>query len=80
MSDDIFTPDQVVKLFEHQNPDLNPYNMRPFHPFTCANRNDGNHRSVMGDVGILIPTVRGWICPFCDYTQTWAHDFMKRGK
>lgn len=21
----------------------------------------------------LVPTVRGWICPSCDYTQNWAH-------
>jgi hypothetical protein len=28
---------------------------------------------VAGDRGVLVPTVRGWICPFCDYKQNWAH-------
>lgn len=46
------------------------------HPFTCANRSNPAHLYLDGDVGILIPTVRGWICQCCDYTQDWAHDFM----
>ena len=24
----------------------------------------------------LIATENGWICPVCDYTQNWAHNFM----
>jgi hypothetical protein len=24
----------------------------------------------------LIATEGGWICPVCDYTQNWAHNFM----
>ena len=44
------------------------------HPITCGNnRCDENHR---GGGGTLVATVRGWICPFCDYTQNWAHDWM----
>lgn len=31
------------------------------HPWTC-----GNCRAN------LVATVRGWICPYCDYTQDWA--------
>ena len=46
------------------------------HPFTCPNRGDGNHFDNGSDLGALIPTVRGWICQCCDYTQGWAHDFM----
>ncbi|TIN88356.1 MAG: hypothetical protein E5X94_00695 [Mesorhizobium sp.] len=65
----IFTPDQVVNLAENQTGGA-------IHPFTCANRGDGNHRFAFGDLGALVPTVRGWICPFCDYTQDWAHGFM----
>lgn len=61
----VFTPDQVEHLTAFQT-------RNDFHPFTCANRNDGNHR---GD-GILVPTVRGWICQYCDYKQDWAHEFM----
>jgi hypothetical protein len=44
------------------------------HPFTCPNRHD--HPILFGDKGVLIPTVRGWVCQFCDYKQDWAHDFM----
>jgi hypothetical protein len=64
-----FTPDEVVNLDDHQRNDR-------LHPFTCPNHNDENHRDKMN----LIPTVRGWICPFCDYTQNWAHNFMKEKK
>lgn len=35
-----------------------------FHPFTCAS----------GDT--LRATESGWVCPHCDYTQAWAHEFM----
>lgn len=65
----IFTPDEVVSLAGFQTG-------RRFHPFTCPHRGDGQHRNVFGDLGALVPTVRGWICPFCDYTQVWAHSFM----
>lgn len=47
-----------------------------FHPFTCANRGDGEHREFNGDLGALVATRRGWICPWCDYTQNWVHDVM----
>lgn len=67
----VFTCDEVVALdiYQHSN---------RMHPFTCQNRGDGAHRVVDGDKGILVPTVRGWICRFCNYTQNWAHDYMKR--
>lgn len=69
-------PNEVVHLAQHQMGDhKNPF--ARMHPFTCVNRGDGNHRDIYGDLGALIPTVRGWICPFCDYTQNWAHEFMK---
>lgn len=66
----VFTAEEVAHLGKHQTGGQ-------FHPFTCANRGDGNHRAAYGDLGALVPTVRGWICPFCDYTQDWAHGFMK---
>lgn len=66
----MFTPDEVVNLDRYQREGR-------MHPFTCVNRDDGNHRDVGGDLGALFPTIRGWICPFCDYTQDWAHGFMK---
>lgn len=64
-----FTAEQVIALDHWQN-------NRPVHPFTCGNRDD--HPDHNGDKGVLIPTTRGWICQFCDYTQDWAHDFMCR--
>lgn len=67
-----FTPQEVENLNDYQNAGM-------VHPFTCGsgNRCDENHA---GGEGKLIATVRGWICPFCDYTQNWAHDFMKNGE
>lgn len=59
-----FTPEQVAALQNYQDADH-------FHPFTCGNRE--NHPP---ELYRLTPTVRGWICQFCDYTQDWAHDFM----
>ena len=40
-----------------------------FHPYTCAHNGRADHR----EGGVLVATVRGWICPYCDYTQDWAH-------
>jgi hypothetical protein len=80
MSEPVFTPEQVAALWQWQFPPprdpTNPFAPRGGHPFTCANRAD--HPVVAGDKGVLVPTVRGWICPFCDYTQSWAYDFMMR--
>jgi len=76
MSDNVFTPEQVTKLWQRQfGPwsslfDPDPKNPPQMHPYTCGNRSD--HPEVAGDKGVLVPTVRGWICPFCDYTQDWA--------
>jgi hypothetical protein len=33
------------------------------HPFTCGQ--DSHH--------VLIATRDGWVCPYDDYTQKWAH-------
>lgn len=68
----VFTPDEVVNLNAFQA-------SRCMHPFTCPNRGDGNHRHEGHDTGLLVATIRGWICPYCTYTQDWAHEFMKRG-
>ena len=80
----IFTPEQVVHLWHYQfgpwrDPlepvtDANRHLPPHMHPFTCRDR--AGHPDMAGDKGMLVPTVRGWICPFCDYTQSWAHDFM----
>lgn len=65
-----WTAEQVEKL--------NAFQTGPFHPFTCPNRDEG-HGEFNGDLGALVATTRGWICPFCDYTQDWAHDVMVMG-
>jgi hypothetical protein len=64
-----FTPEQVRNLFAYQQAGR-------FHPFTCGNRGDGKHYENGIDLGGLIPTVRGWVCMYCDYKQDWAHEFM----
>lgn len=46
------------------------------HPYTCANRGDGQHGKEGGDLGILIATHQGWVCPHCSYTQFTAHPVM----
>lgn len=70
----IFSPDEVLALDRHQRGE----GAVRLHPFTCPNRSDGNHRENSVDLGALVPTVHGWVCPYCDYTQDWAHGFMKR--
>lgn len=64
-----FTPEQVDALNAYQRDGW-------MHPFTC-----GPCRDTLGtDDGLndrlLVATVKGWICPTCDYTQDWAHEFM----
>lgn len=68
----VFTPEEVVNLNAYQVSSAG-------HPFTCANRGDGKHEHLNGDLGALFATTRGWVCPFCDYTQNWAHSYMKDG-
>jgi len=69
MAKQVFTKKEVTRLWKHQ---FGPWEKGQFfHPYTCENRS--NHPKVAGDKGVLVPTVRGWICPFCDYTQDWAH-------
>jgi hypothetical protein len=66
----VFTPDEVKSLNEYQQAGA-------FHPFTCGgDRTDENH---LDGEGLLVATEDGWICPYCDYKQGWAHDFMKNG-
>lgn len=57
---------------DEQVKNLNAFQACGFmHPFTCGNdqcRCD------------LTATNAGWVCPRCDYTQDWAHDFMASGE
>ena len=42
---------------------LNQWQTNGEHPFTCPNRGDGNHREFNGDLGALVATTRGLVCP-----------------
>lgn len=57
-----WTDDQVMQLNRYQTGEY-------MHPFTCPSE---MHEAV------LIGSRDNWECPYpeCDYTQTWAHDFM----
>lgn len=56
-----FTDEQVNNLNRYQK-------LGFIHEFTCGNEHEGDNT--------LIATKDGWICPTCDYTQNWCHDFM----
>jgi hypothetical protein len=70
--------DQVDKLNEFQT-------CGRMHPFTCGSghRSDMRHSAIAdalnSDLGQLIATRQGWVCPACSYAQHWAHDFMLNG-
>ena len=63
-----WTPEQVYNLNKFQE------NGR-MHPFTCGsgNRTEASHSR---SDGVLVATINGWICPYCEYKQDWAHEFM----
>jgi hypothetical protein len=63
-----FTLEQVAALNRFQQNENG-------HPFTCANGRDEKH---LDGEGVLVATPEGWVCPYCDYTQDWAHDFMAK--
>jgi hypothetical protein len=46
------------------------------HEFTCGNSRGMNPTLEHSQRFPLVATKDGWICPYCDYTQDWAHDFM----
>ena len=56
-----FNEDQVDALNKFQS-------LGYIHPFTCPNNHGGER--------ILEARESGWVCPDCNYTQNWAHDFM----
>ena len=76
-----FSPDQVQYLNERQ---CHVDGGMALHPFTCPNRNDGlahgrigeAHASHGSERGLLIATPGGWVCPHCEYTQSWAYASM----
>lgn len=63
-----WTKEQVDALNRYQEKGM-------FHPFTCGSGNRTDEKHLDGE-GILLATVNGWMCPYCDYKQDWAHEFM----
>lgn len=61
-----FTRMQVVALNAYQRSGA-------FHPFTCPHQDNERH---LGTETRLVATQEGWRCPYCAYTQLWAHAFM----
>lgn len=53
-----WTPEAVAALNARQTAGLDIY--------TCPNRAK-DHPFCWGHKGVLIATVKGWICPYCDY-------------
>lgn len=70
-----FSAEQVQRLNERQCHVEGPL-AAPFHPFTCPHRNEPGHSSAGGDLGLLIATEDGWVCPSCDYTQSYTYPGM----
>lgn len=62
----LWTDEQVENLNKYQKAGA-------FHPFTCGNNGMPGYHAGQSD---LVATKAGWICPLCDYTQDWAHEFM----
>lgn len=66
-----FTPGEVTSLNGYQDAGV-------MHPFTCGSgqRCEPTHDA---QGGTLTATIAGWVCPYCDYTQDWAHEWMADG-
>lgn len=64
-----FTPKQVMLLNKFQN-------RQTEHPFTCGGEGRTDEEIHGDGEGVLVATVRGWICPYCNYTQNWAWEEM----
>lgn len=64
-----FTPDQAASLNSYQVSGL-------FHEYTCGGEpEDCPARRTLGS-SVLIATVDGWRCPYCNYQQDWALAWM----
>lgn len=61
-----WTPAQVQALNRYQQAGR-------MHPFTCGYSAEYEHP---GGSTELVATIGGWICPYCEYEQDWAHPFM----
>ncbi|MHB8366761.1 MAG: hypothetical protein ACYDB0_07030 [Acidithiobacillus sp.] len=58
-----WTPEQVEQLNRLQRGELCG------HPYTCPNRSIMPHHDNGREIGCLLATKDGWVCPDCGYTE-----------
>lgn len=63
----MITQEQIDALNRHQTE-------RRFHPFTCGNRRGSPEWKAthLDGEGVLVATLDGWRCPYCDYRQDFS--------
>jgi hypothetical protein len=66
----VFTIEEAASINEYQQSGF-------VHPFTCGG--DNHNDAHLDGEGVLVAIEDGLHCPYCDYHQYWAHDFMKDG-
>lgn len=66
-----FTPAQVQTLNEYQ---FGVSDHGPGHPFLCGRNDKGHHGTIDGNRGLLIATLSGWRCLYCDHNQSEAFE------
>ena len=63
----VFTERELRELNEYQASGVG-------HVFTCPHREEGTHNTALfGDLGALVATRIGLVCPSCGYTQEKIH-------
>jgi hypothetical protein len=63
-----WTPEQIEQLNRIQRGEVDG------HPHTCPNRSITPHHHNGRDIGCLLATKDGWLCPDCGYTEGRLHD------
>ena len=66
-----FTPAQMQTLNEYQ---FGVSDHGPGHPFLCGKNDEGHHGTIDGNRGLLIATLSGWRCLYCDHNQIEAFE------
>lgn len=74
-----WTQDQIEQLNRIQRGELdggctccNPQGRQEY-PHTCPNRSVTPHHDNGRDIGCLLATKDGWLCPDCGYTERLFH-------
>jgi ribosomal protein S27AE len=64
-------PEQVEQLNRIQRGELDG------NPHTCPNRSIMPHHDNGREIGCLLATKDGWVCPDCGYTEGVLHDLSQ---